>query len=90
MKNLKWIFFGLGSTLVDESECLKERCKVIIEQNNLDADEFYKKVLEYAEKDAFAIRWAAQDFRVALPKWLCELERPDYIGESIVDVVDLF
>lgn len=56
MENLKWIFFDLGSTLVDESECLKERCKVIIEQNNLDADEFYKKVLEYAEKDAFAIR----------------------------------
>lgn len=60
---------------MDESECLKERCKVIIEQNNLDADEFYKKVLEYAEKDAFAIRWAAQDFGVALPKWFGELER---------------
>ena len=75
MKNLKWIFFGLGSTLVDESECLKERCKVIIEQNNLNADEFYKKVLEYAEKDAFAIRWAAQDFGVTLPKWFGELER---------------
>ena len=75
MENLKWIFFDLGSTLVDESECLKERCKVIIEQNNLDADEFYKKVLEYSEKDAFAIRWAAQDFGVALPKWFGELER---------------
>ena len=60
---------------MDESECLKERCKVIIEQNNLDADEFYKKVLEYAEKDAFAIRWAAQDFGVAVPKWFGELER---------------
>ncbi len=75
MENLKWIFFDLGSTLVDESECLKKRCKVIIEQNNLDANEFYKKVLEYAEKDAFAIRWAAQDFGVALPKWFGELER---------------
>lgn len=75
MENLKWIFFDLGSTLVDESECLKKRCKVIIEQNNLDANEFYKKVLEYAEKDAFAIRWAAQDFGVAVPKWFGELER---------------
>lgn len=75
MENLKWIFFDLGSTLVDESEFLKERCKIIFEQNNLDADEFYKKVLEYAEKDAFAIRWAAQDFGVALPKWFGEFER---------------
>lgn len=75
MENIKWIFFDLGSTLVDESECLKERCKVIIEQNNLDAGEFCKKVLEYAEKDAFAIRWAAQDFGVAVPKWFGELER---------------
>lgn len=75
MENLKWIFFDLGSTLVDESECLKERCKVIIEQNNLDADEFCKKVLEYAEKDSFAISLAAQDFGVAVPKWFGELER---------------
>ena len=50
MENIKWRFFDLGSTLVDESECLKERCKVIIEQNNLDADEFYKKFLNMPKK----------------------------------------
>lgn len=75
MKNIKWMFFDLGSTIVDESDCLRERCRVIIEQNNLDADEFCKKVLEYAEKDAFAIRWAAREYGVEVPKWLGELEK---------------
>lgn len=75
MKNIKWMFFDLGSTIVDESDCLRERCRVIIEQNNLDADEFCKKVLEYAEKDAFAIRWAAREYGVEVPKWFGELEK---------------
>ena len=91
MENIKWIFFDLGSTLVDESECLKERCKVIIEQNNLDADKFYEKVLEYAEKDAFAIRWAAQDFGAALPKWFGELERLyPYVEEILKNLSQKF
>lgn len=50
MENLKWIFFDLGSTLVDESKCLKERCKVIIEQNNLDAMNSIKKFLNMPKK----------------------------------------
>ena len=75
MENIKWIFFDLGSTLIDESDCLRERCKVIIEQNNLDAEKFHKTVIKYAEKDAFAIRWAAQEYGVQVPKWFGELEK---------------
>lgn len=75
MENIKWIFFDLGSTLVDESECLRERCRVIIEHNNLDADKFHKTVIKCAEKDAFAIRWAAREYGVEVPKWFGELEK---------------
>ena len=39
MQNIKWLFFDLGSTLIDESECIKKRCDVICESNNIDREE---------------------------------------------------
>ena len=33
MTDIKRLFFDLGSTLVDETECVKKRCDVIIENN---------------------------------------------------------
>lgn len=30
MQNIKWLFFDLGSTLINETECIKKRCDVII------------------------------------------------------------
>ena len=43
MNSIKWLFFDLGSTLIDETECIKKRCNNIIEKNNIDKDEFISK-----------------------------------------------
>lgn len=75
MKNIKWIFFDLGSTLVDETECVKKRCDVIVEKNNLDRNEFYNKVKECAKTDSYAVRAAAVYYGVDIPKWYGELEK---------------
>lgn len=75
MKNIEWIFFDLGSTLIDESECVKRRCEVIIDSNNINKDEFYNRVKECAKTDSYAVIAAAIYYGVEIPRWFGELER---------------
>lgn len=75
MQNIKWLFFDLGSTLIDESECIKKRCDVICESNNIDREEFIGKVTEYAKIDSYAVKAAALYYGVDIPRWFGELER---------------
>lgn len=75
MNDIKWLFFDLGSTLIDERECISWRCKYIIENNRIEAQEFMDKVKECAKKDNFAVKTAANFFGVEIPKWPKELER---------------
>ena len=81
MTNIKRLFFDLGSTLVDETECVKKRCDVIIENNNIDKDEFYTKIKEFAKTDSYAVKTVAQCYGAEIPRWFGELERlyPDTI-----------
>lgn len=75
MTDIKWLFFDIGSTLVDESECVKKRCDVIINKNSIDRNEFYNKVEECAKTDSFAVRAAAVYYGVEIPRWYGELEK---------------
>lgn len=75
MTDIKWLFFDIGSTLVDESECVKKRCDVIIHNNNIDRQEFYNKVTECAKTDSYAVRAAAVYYGVEIPRWYGELEK---------------
>ena len=43
---MKWIFFDLGATLVDESDVYKSRCEYAIRQLSIDPAEFMNKVYE--------------------------------------------
>lgn len=75
MKNIQWLFFDVGSTLVDETDCVKKRCEVIIENNNINGQEFYDKVTECAKTDSYAVRAAAVYYGVEIPRWYGELEK---------------
>lgn len=70
----KWLFFDIGSTLVDESKCIQNRCQIITSENNIDPQEFYDKVLEFAKNDAHAVKCAAKYYGVEIPKWNTALE----------------
>lgn len=75
MRNeIKWLFFDLGSTLVDESKCLKERFDIIVKSNGIDEREFKKKILEFAETDCHAIKPAARFYGAEIPEWNKSLE----------------
>lgn len=75
MNSIKWLFFDLGSTLIDETECIKKRCNNIIEKNNIDKDEFYIKVRECAKTNSYAVKTAAKYYDVDTPRWYGELEK---------------
>ena len=75
MSDIKYLFFDIGSTLVDESECVKKRCEVIIESNNIDRQEFYDRVEECAKTDSYAVRTAALYYGAEIPRWYGELEK---------------
>lgn len=68
MQNIKWLFFDLGSTLIDETECIKKRCDVICKSNNIDREKFISKVKECAKIDSYAVKAAANIYAHELLK----------------------
>lgn len=48
MQNIKWLFWNIGSILVNESKCIEQRCRTIMSENNNEF-EFKNKGLEYAK-----------------------------------------
>lgn len=76
MNKIKWLFFDVGSTLVDESKCIEKRCEIIIENTGIDRKEFYDKVYEFAKTDHFAVKTAARYYGFEIPRWYGELECP--------------
>ena len=75
MSDIIYLFFHIGSTFVDETECVKKRCEVIIESNNIDRQEFYDRVEECAKTDSYAVRAAALYYGAEIPRWYGELEK---------------
>ena len=72
---MEWIFFDLGSTLVDESDVYKSRCEYAVSHAGIEYDEFIKKIQEEAKISATPIRTAAQSYGVTLPEWDNSLEK---------------
>jgi len=72
---MKWIFFDLGATLVDESDVYKSRCEYAIRQLSIDPAEFMNKVYEEAKISPTPIRTAAKSYGVVLPPWDSSLEK---------------
>lgn len=83
MKDIKWLFFDLGSTLVDESEVYKSRCDYAMKQKGIKYEEFMAKVYEAAKTSPTAIKSAAQYYDVILPEWDNSLEKL-YAGTKTV------
>ncbi len=73
--SMKWVFFDLGSTLVNESDVYKSRCEYAVQQLNIDLPEFMNKVCEMAKTSPTPIRTAAKSYGVVLPEWDSSLEK---------------
>lgn len=74
MNKIKWIFFDIGSTLVEESAVYENRIEEITQSNNIDKNEFVAKVIERAQTSPKPIVSAAEDYGVNVPAWRHDLE----------------
>ena len=72
---MKWIFFDLGATLVDETDVYKSRCEFAINQLNIAPAEFMNRVYAEAKISPTPIRSTAKALGVVLPEWDCSLEK---------------
>lgn len=76
MKNIKWIFFDIGSTLVDESECYEMRYRETTENTAVPYQAFRDKVMEFAAVSDNPYQVAIGHFGLPKTRWHSELEKP--------------
>lgn len=81
---IKFIFFDIGSTLIDESECYKIRFKEAAAEAKITAEEFEKKVIEFSKQNVKGDHEAAKYYGIKLPHWHKEAEKPYENAEEIL------
>ena len=72
--NIKWIFFDIGSTLVDESVAYRNRIERTIANTVISYDEFYQKMVEISKCDQNAYNKAVEVYGLIKAPWNSEDE----------------
>ena len=84
MSYCRWIFFDIGSTLVDESDCYEARYKETTAETEISYQEFKNKVIEIAATSDNPYNDAVNFFGLKKTKWHTELEKLYPFTESIL------
>lgn len=85
MIDAKWIFFDIGSTLIDESECYKLRYCEAVAGTTISPDDFEKKVIEFSGQNLKGDHEAVKYYGIELPPWHKEAEKPYGNTESVLE-----
>ncbi len=76
MKNIKWIFFDLGSTLIDEEDCNEYRVAETLKQSGAPSNEEFYRQMEYlASVNMLPYKDAVKKFGLEQVKWPKHLEK---------------
>ncbi len=73
-KNIEWLFFDIGSTLINEEKVYKERFETIAKSSGYKYECIYDKILSYYKNNKKGELEVAKKFCVKLPKWNFRLE----------------
>ena len=73
---IKWLFFDIGSTLVDEGAAYEHRLRDISEAANVPFEQVQEKALEFYRQNRKGDKETAKYFGVPLPDWHSEDESP--------------
>lgn len=84
MINIKWIFFDIGSTLIDESECYKLRYREAVAGTEISPEDFEKKVIEFSKQNLKGDHEAVKYYGIELPPWHKDAEKPYADTESVL------
>jgi len=74
IKNAKWLFFDIGSTLVDEHLAYEERMKKIAKAANTTYEKVYETALNFYKQNKKGDLETAKLLGVSLPVWKKEYE----------------
>ncbi len=94
INTIKWIFFDIGSTLVDESTAYKNRIKRTIANTDVSYNEFYQRMVEISNRNQNAYNMVLEEYGLTKAPWnsdaefvypeaencLCELSKHYKIG----------
>lgn len=74
MNGIKWIFFDIGSTLVDESVAFQKRIELTIAGTDITYDEYYDKMIELSRFVQQGYHRACEYYGLKMEPWHSELE----------------
>ena len=69
MKSIKWIFFDIGSTLVDESVAFRKRVEKTVANTNVSYDDFYNKMVEISKYNQNGHHKALEFYGLTMAPW---------------------
>ena len=72
---IKWLFFDVGSTLIDESKVYEYRMKKISELSGTAYGQVYEYAMSFYKKNKKGDLETARQLGVELPKWESQYER---------------
>jgi len=73
---IKWLFFDLGSTLIDESDCIDFRVRETLKQSGApDKDAFERRMIELAKQNRLPYKDAVKEYGLEIIKWPKHLEK---------------
>lgn len=87
--SIQWLFFDIGSTLVDETLCYEDRYRRITAGTSVSYEDFQEKVIYYSRLNCKGDHRAAQEYGLTLPKWNSDLERVYPEACSVLEVLTL-
>lgn len=67
--NIKWIFFDIGSTLIDESIAYRKRIERTIAGTNVTYDDFYNKMVEISKYNQSGYNKALEAYGLKMAPW---------------------
>ena len=76
MNAIRWIFFDIGSTLVDEEEAYKHWIRDMIQGASVTFDQFWEKRIQYAKEGFNGDQKAIEQFALTKTPWHSEDEVP--------------
>ena len=84
MQGIKWIFFDVGSTLIDETEAYNHRIRDAIAGTDITFEQFQEKRVEFAKQNLKSDLAALEFFGLAKTAWHREDETPYPEAEEIL------
>ena len=69
MTDIKWLFFDIGSTLIDESIAYRKRIERTIADTDISYDEFYRKMVEVSKQNQDAYNSAVAVYGLNKIPW---------------------